>query len=196
MKILAIMGSPRMGGNTDVLIDEALRRAAEEGASVDKLAVAELDISPCLEKHYDEAFPDGLPAEGDDMRLVVEKIKTSDAVLTGSPVFFGSVTGQLKVLIDRFQFAWLSRDILKKDVFGKKRAGGFICVGAQDKEDFYFNSRQIVRHFYSTLNIDPAEEAFFPGLEAKAAALDNEAYMAKAGQIGRDLARMIKTGKG
>jgi multimeric flavodoxin WrbA len=46
-QVLGVVGSPRRGGNTEILVDEALAGAEEAGALVEKVLLGELDIAPC-----------------------------------------------------------------------------------------------------------------------------------------------------
>ena len=73
MKVLGIMGSPRIKGNTDLLLDEALRGAKERGAEVEKIIVDKLNIGPC--KEYYACLNDG---QGHVPRLCVRAERTAE----------------------------------------------------------------------------------------------------------------------
>ena len=109
MKVLGILGSPRIKGNTDLLLDEALRGAEVCNVEVEKLAVDGLNISPC--KEYYGCLNDGNCVIRDDMDLVYPKLLEADRLIVASPIFFYGITAQLKALIDRCQatWAWASR---------------------------------------------------------------------------------------
>ena len=99
MKILGICCSPRMGGNTEILLREALTGAAEAGAETDLFTVYDKDLKPC----------DGCRAcskKGDchvqdDMQPLYKKLLASQGVIFASPVYFWSVTSQGKMILDR-----------------------------------------------------------------------------------------------
>lgn len=102
MKVLGISGSPRRGGNTDLLIHRALELLAAEGLETDFLSLAERPIKPCMAcqgcfrsetpqcTQLDPAF------EG-----ILERFAEADGILVGSPVYFGSATPQTMALLDR-----------------------------------------------------------------------------------------------
>ena len=99
MKVLGIMGSPRIKGNTDLLLDEALKGAQSQGAEVEKIVVDKLKIAPCRE--YYGCLRDGNCVIRDDMDDIYPKLLEADGIIVASPIFFYGLTAQLKALIDR-----------------------------------------------------------------------------------------------
>ena len=99
MKVLAISSSPRKGGNSDVLCDEFLKGAAENGHQTEKIRLATKKIAPCLgcngcaERH--------VCVRNDDMSEVLEALKAADVIVLASPVYFYSICAQMKTMIDR-----------------------------------------------------------------------------------------------
>lgn len=153
--ILGISGSPRQGGNTDVLVKEALSAAETvEGVKTDFLGLAGKKISPCISCNRcfsSEIFKksgadwlyaeSGLPRLGDelkpppngrfcmiedDMEQIYKRLIEADGIITGSPVYWGGVTAQLKALMDRTEAISYSRGFPLKD-----KVGGAISVGFQ-----------------------------------------------------------------
>lgn len=100
MKILGVMGSPRIGGNSDLLLDQALAGAAEAGAEVEKIILVQKKISGCYDcKKCNES---GICAVKDDMPDIHQKILEANAIIHSVPVYFWSMTGQMKVYLDRW----------------------------------------------------------------------------------------------
>ncbi len=100
MKILGIMGSPRVGGNSDLLLDRALVGAKEAGAEVEKIILCRKKISGCLAcEKCNEA---GVCAVKDDMPEIHQKILDADAVIHSVPVYFWAMTSQMKAYLDRW----------------------------------------------------------------------------------------------
>lgn len=99
MKVLGIACSPRKGGNTEILVREALEGAAERGAETELFLVADKDIAPCdgcgvcLEK--------GICKIKDDMQTIYQQLELADGVIFGTPVYFVNVSAQAKAVIDR-----------------------------------------------------------------------------------------------
>ena len=187
MKVLGISGSPRAGGNTDTLLDKALEGAASSGARIEKIILNDLDIHPCQEEEYENVTSDGFSVIDDDMRLVYGKIKTSDVLILAAPIFFGSLSAQTKMMIDRFQCVWVAKKRCGKEAFSEK-TGGFICVEATTRRDFFDNARSIVRHFFATINVKYEGEVFCPGVEKKGDILRHPEFFKQARKMGKTLA--------
>lgn len=105
-KILILSGSPRKGGNSDILCDEFMRGAKENGHSVEKINVAEKKIGYCKACYYCKKF-DGKCVMNDDMAEVLQKMIDADVIVLSSPVYFYSIDAQLKAVIDRTVARWL-----------------------------------------------------------------------------------------
>lgn len=102
--ILILSGSPRKGGNSDILCDEFARGASEVGHDVEKIRVAERKIGYCLACYA--CRDTGVCAIKDDMAEVMQKIIDADVLVLASPVYFYSIDAQLKALIDRTVARW------------------------------------------------------------------------------------------
>ena len=187
MKVLGICGSPRKEGNTDILLDKALEGAGAGGAETEKIRISDLDIAPIQQSEYEEVNAEGLSVVDDDMDAVFKKIRQADAVIVASPVFFGSLSTQTKMMIDRFQCVWLSKAIHNKDIFPDKIEGAFICVAATARKDFFENSRSIVRHFFATINAEYKGELFCPECDKRGAVLERAGCLEEAFELGRKL---------
>ncbi|MEE9200220.1 MAG: flavodoxin family protein, partial [Candidatus Brocadiales bacterium] len=111
-KLLAIAGSPRRGGNSELLLDEAIKAARDIGLETEKLVVDELGIAPCTS--CGSCWETGNCVIEDKMQEVYKKLLDADYVVVASPLYFLGVSAQLKALIDRCQALWARRFILKK----------------------------------------------------------------------------------
>jgi len=111
MKILGISGSPRKGGNTEILVRRALDVCKKRGADTEFISLAEKRINYWLE------------STRDDVDEILDEMKSSDAIIIGSPTYFASVSGKLKSLFDRT----LPLRIDNYRLSGK--VGGSIAVG-------------------------------------------------------------------
>ena len=106
-KILILEGSPRLNGNSCLLSDEFARGAEEAGCSVEKIAVARkrvagyLGCNACYRN-------DGVCVQKDDMVEIREKMLGADVIVLASPIYFYSMTAQLKAVIDR-SYAFFSQ---------------------------------------------------------------------------------------
>ncbi len=99
MKVLGIVCSPRKGGNTEILVEEALAAAREAGAQTELVLVAGKNIAPC--DGCASCFKTGVCKIKDDMQPIYQQLEAADAIIFGTPVYFHSVSAQAKAIIDR-----------------------------------------------------------------------------------------------
>ena len=105
-KILILSGSPRKGGNSDILCDEFMRGAQEAGHDVEKIRVAAKKVAPCSACYYCRDHG-GECVHKDDMAEILQKMINADVLVLASPVYFYSIDAQLKAVIDRTVARWL-----------------------------------------------------------------------------------------
>ncbi len=182
MKVVGISGSPRRGGNTEMLLDKVLEGAIGAGASVSKVILNDIDFKGCQE--CGTCAPDGICKVKDEMQPVYEKIREADLIVIASPIFFGTISGQLKAMIDRFHASWVRKYILKRREAGKPRKGIFLSVSGADKIEFFENAKRIVKMFFNTLGIEYAGELFCGGLEGKGAVNQKKEALDRAFELG------------
>jgi multimeric flavodoxin WrbA len=115
MNILGIVGSPRLNGNTEILMNETLNAASKAGWETDTFLMSEKQVAPC--DACGACFQVGSCVVQDDMQELYEKLDRADAVVFGSPVYFGTVSAQMKAVMDRM-FALLQRRSLKGKIAG------------------------------------------------------------------------------
>ncbi len=113
-KVLILSGSPRKGGNSDLLCDEFLRGAVEAGNEVEKIRVAEKKVGYCTACYYCQKSH-GVCAKKDDMGEILQKMIDADVIALASPVYFYSINAQLKTVIDRTVARWT--DIKDKEFY-------------------------------------------------------------------------------
>ena len=99
-RVLGIVGSPRRGGNTEVLVDEVLAGAEEAGALTDKVMLSRLDIGPC--RGCDACGKTGKCVQQDDMPALLEQMERSQVWVLGTPVYYWGPTAQFKAFVDRW----------------------------------------------------------------------------------------------
>ena len=186
MKILGISGSPRKGGNTDTLLDRSLEGARSAGAFVEKVILNDLNFKPCQEcGGCDET---GICVVQDDMQPLYKKLIDSDSVIIASPIFFGSLSAQVKMMIDRLQCLWVLKYVLRKAVTARrKRKGIFLCVGGAAKEEFFENAKSIIKIFFATLDIKYAGDLCLGGVDRKQEISERPDALKRAFELGRAL---------
>lgn len=120
MKIIGISGSPR-NGNTSFLVREALKSAEEEGIETEFISLADKEMNPCLA--CEVCKQEGKCIIMDDVNDILEKIEDADGIIIGSPVYFGGVSSQTKMLLDRSRPCRIGFKL-------RNKVGGAIAVGA------------------------------------------------------------------
>ena len=170
MRVLGIAGSPRRGGNTDLLLNEVMKGAASRGAEVKTIILSHLKIAPC--QHCDGCLETGRCKVEDDMQMVHSELMKADRLALASPVHFMGVTAQAKAMIDRCQALWVRKYILKLPPLGDRqveRKGLFISVGGRKVANLFQPALATVKALFKVLDIAYAGELLFPGIDEKGA---------------------------
>jgi len=153
IRVLGIAGSPRRGGNTDLLLAEVMRGAASKGAKVKTIVLSELNIAPC--QHCDVCLKKGRCKVDDDMQMVYKELAAADRIVLASPIHFMSVTAQAKAMIDRCQALWARKYVLKIPPLGggRQRKGLFISVGGRGVANLFEPALATIKALFNTLDI-------------------------------------------
>lgn len=101
MNILVITGSPRKGGNTDIMAEAFAQGARESGNQVVIKNAGDMNVAPCLDCEYCFAH-DGVCVQKDDMAGVLEEVDKADMIVFASPIYWFGMSAQIKLVIDRF----------------------------------------------------------------------------------------------
>lgn len=153
MKVLGIACSPRRKGNSEILLDTALRGAQDRGAETQKIILAELNIRPC---QGCEACRYGKCIQQDDMEKLYPLLKESDALILASPIYFYGLPAHAKAMIDRCQVFWYRQDELgnrdKREIV--TRRGVFIAVGATRGAKLFEGAVLTTKYFFKVLRIN------------------------------------------
>lgn len=168
MRILAIYGSPREGGNSDTLLDEFVRGAEEAGASVTKRYLRDMPVVPCTE--CDGCNDTGICIFDDDYQRTYEMLDDINAMIIASPIFFYGMTAITKAFIDRSQQFWIAKyriGIGNRAKEEKKRAGYFLSVGGTEGPKIFDGSVLTMKYFYDALDFEFKDSFLFRGIDAK-----------------------------
>ncbi len=188
MKILGIYGSPRRGGNTDLLLKELLRGCREAGAEIEEIFLRDLKITPCLEIYACKKNGE-CPIE-DDMKPLYPKIVASDVLVVASPIFFYAVSAHLKALIDRAQAFWARKYILKQSVSPDKpeRKGVFLAVGGSRGGKIFDGALLTMKYFFDALDMTFYRSLLIREVDGKGDILKHPTAMVEAYALGKELA--------
>jgi hypothetical protein len=186
MRVLGIGGSPRKGGNTDILLARFLEGCASQGAETKNLSVCSLNIAGC--RHCDGCFAKGMCVIKDDMQMVYQEMEAADRIVIASPVQFMSVSAQLKALIDRCQALWARKYILKVPPLGdaRPRRGFFLSVsGRRTVPNLFEGELVIIKTLFHIIDVKYAGEILLPGIDAKGDILKYPQFLDQAYAAGQ-----------
>jgi len=137
MKVIAFNGSPRKNWNTAMLLEKAIEGAKSQGAETELIHLYDLNYKGCIScfackikdgKSY------GKCAVKDDLAQLFKKIEEADAVVFGSPIYLGNATGEMRSLLERLVFQYLTYTDPPGSLFPKQVKTGFIyTMGAPEE---------------------------------------------------------------
>ncbi|MBS7633572.1 flavodoxin family protein [Candidatus Bathyarchaeota archaeon] len=194
MRVCGIVGSPKKNGNVDLLVSQVLKGARSRGAETVKIYLNNLQIQPCQSCGVN---PDPKHCLfDDDMRIIYTALQSCDAIVLGSPVYFDTVSAQVKLMIDRCNC--LMPYIKQSDgTFGfemrlkKKKKGVFIAVAGSEQE---FNTiLPTVKGFFNWTNTELAKTIFYGHNDNRVGGVKKDKKKMKlAFEIGKQLVRLKK----
>ncbi|WP_294179078.1 flavodoxin family protein [Coprobacter sp.] len=175
-KILILSSSPRRGGNSDILCDEFLRGATEVGNEAEKIFLRDKNINYCTGCSVCSMYGKPCPQK-DDMSEIIEKMLAADVIVMATPVYFYTMSAQMKTLIDRCCARYT--EMKNKDFF-------FIVTAAEDDKEKMLRTIDTFQGFLDCLE-NPSIKGIVFGLgvwrmgEIKGNSAMQEAYeMAKS----------------
>ena len=129
MKMIGINGSPRKEWNTAILLRKALDGAASQGADTEIFHLYEWNYRGCIscfacKTKNGRSY--GMCAVKDDLRSILKKVADADAVVLGAPIYFGTVTGEMRSFMERWLFPYLTYTDPPGTLFPRKIRTGFI----------------------------------------------------------------------
>ena len=194
VKVLGIYGSPRKGGNTDLLLDRVLEGARAAGGEVCTLYARDLKIGGCLEcGGCDDTGECVVP---DDMDKVYPLLEEARIIFLAAPVFFYNVPAQLKALIDRTQALWSKRRLEKSPQKLKAHESGkgyLIAVGATKGANLFQGCELTARYFFDALDMTYEGGLFFGKVEAKGEILNHPDAVSQALAFGKNAVETLRT---
>ncbi len=146
IKIIGVSGSPRVGGNTELLVKEALMTASEEGAETEFVSLAGSDLKPC--QACLSCRTTGECIQKDDFQGIFTKMVEADGIILASPVYFSSATPQIMSLIGRAGYVSGAKGRVLEN-----KVGGPLVVARRAGHNFTF--AQLIFFFFQQGMIIP-----------------------------------------
>lgn len=184
MKILALNGSYRKNGNTEILLKQALMAAQEEGAEVELLRLTDYEIKACRGCGLCLFRKDYCQVKDDDVAFLFSKIKECDGMLLGAPCYFLETTAVIKQLLDR---CWVLGHQLDKP---RKPASVIIPFATQGWIPYIMIQPNLL---LGLLGMEKINQWAVHTQGISEVLLDDEA-MEKAYKMGKELVDAVKTG--
>jgi len=191
LHILAVAGSPRRHGNTEELLDAAVRGCREAAPDVEvvKLVLNELNIRPCQNCGYCDKKGECVFDKDDDMGSVRAALDAADRFVLASPIFFANVSAQLKTMIDRCQAYWARKYLLKKRAPSPPRRALFLSCGGFKRDHWSDCARRVVETWAMCLDANLDDFLFYHPVDARGEVRKHPAALREAFEAGRRLAR-------
>jgi multimeric flavodoxin WrbA len=186
-KILIVKGSPRKSGNSATLAEQVAAGAKAVGADVESVYLHSMDIGPCDACDSCQAGADVDCVIGDDMQILYPKIREADAIVYASPIYWFTITAQMKLFMDRCYALAGDTDETEDHALAGKRIGIVLTYGGDDPFDS--GAVNAIRTFQDTFNYIPAEiVGMVYGCASDAGEIrENPDVMEKAYELGRKL---------
>jgi len=183
MKVLGICCSPRLHGNTEIMVQESLAKAQEDGAEIELVSLAGKTITPC-----DGCYSCQKTKEchiKDDMQDIYIKLLEADGIIFGTPVYFWTVSAQAKALIDRTY-------VFRQEQKLRNKVGGVVVTKRREGAT---GAVIVFSNFFTSQGMVMAGRAIGFGGREKEAVKKDERGMAEAGALGEIIVKYMQSHK-
>ena len=184
MKVIGFTGSPRVGGNTEILVEEMLKGASDAGAETKSFNLDKMNITPCKACQHCKGN-EGECATDDDMQEIYKELKEADAFILGSPVYMWQMSAQAKLFTDRLYALYLTGF---EEKYGKKDMALVFSQGNPDENLFsdYYASTKTMFEFLGYNVVDMLASC---GNQNPGDVKDKEDVLEKSQEIGKKLVK-------
>ncbi|MCX8043789.1 MAG: flavodoxin family protein [Desulfobacterota bacterium] len=197
MHITAIYGSPRKGGNTDLLMEACLHGVHAGGQSVHEIFLRDLHFSPCIE--CGGCATTGICVLRDDMDLIYPHLTSSACIIVSAPVFFYGLNAHTKAMIDRTQCLWVKKYLLQQPVrippFSEGHGVLLSTGGSRGKKNFD-GILLTMKYFYDALDMKLTRYLTFHGIDECGAVTTHPTALDDAFNLGKEISASIESLKG
>jgi len=182
IQVLGIVGSPRLNGNTEILVDEVLSGAENVGASIEKVILNKLNINPC--QACNTCYKTGKCMHNDDMNELLEKMDNSNLWVLGTPIYWWGPTAQFKAFLDR----WYCPK--HQDFKGKHVILVIPFEGGHHK--YARHTIGILTDVLDYLSMELFETVLAPGVNKRGEVREKDDILKKAYKAGQEAIEMLK----
>ena len=188
MRVLGISTSPRIKGNSDLLLRRTLAGAESASADAEYVHLSDYKIGPCIE--CNACYTTGQCKVRDDYQVLLKKILDADRLIFATPIFFMSVCAQAKNLIDRGQCLWALKYVLKKTspTFGRDCRAMVIAVGGSKSRKQFESIRLTMKTYFDVLDFRYFANLFVDRVDDRGEIEGHPSALDQAFQLGVQLA--------
>ncbi len=190
MRILALLGSPRKGGNSDILADEVLNGAKQAGASTEKIYLDDFFIRPIGEVADNSRARDDTRAD-DDFPGILEQFLDSEIVVWSTPIYWAGVSGQMKCFTDRLS-SYFNHPHYAARFTGKGHI--FLCTYGRDDKDYSKMVTEPMKNTIDTLRGIYLGEICVPSCYQKGKIRKKPEILKQACELGRNAVKKMSQG--
>lgn len=194
IRVLGISGSPHRHGNTETLLDAFLDGGAHEGGSVEKVVLKQLDYSPC--RGCNACHKDGHCIVKDDALPLFDQILAVDCLAVASPIYSMGITAELKGLIDRAQYLWARKFILKSLYFSdahiRHHKGVFISTAGLSWDNVFDAAFPAVTAFLNTMGFEYYDNIIANDMDRYQGIRGHPTALTDAREKGREVVRVLQ----
>ena len=191
--VLCVYGSPRIRGNTDLLLDALAAGIETAGGTAQRVYLRNLTISPCREIYACER--EGRCALNDDMQPLYDALRTTDAIALASPIMFYSVSAQAKAFLDRCQAFWCIKYRRGERVSDHPlalRKGVFLSVGGSKGAKLFDGALLTVKYFLETVDAALWNALTYRNIDARGDIERHPSALAEARALGAELVTTVR----
>ena len=165
--VIGLLGSPLPEGNTAILLDRALRGAADTGCTVEKIEVNNLDFQACMEmmfcREHETCIID------DDMQQMYQKFREMDSLIVATPVMTMGIPGKLKSFIDRFQVFFMAKYMRNQPLVAadirSRRKSLVICISGMKIPEVFIGAKLTIRAFLDIIDCQYSDELLISDMD-------------------------------
>lgn len=192
MNVTAIYGSPRAGGNSDLLLQTFLAGVRESGVEASELVLRNLKFSPCIE--CGGCAKTGICVLRDDMGAVYPRLAEADLIVLAAPVFFYGMNALAKAMVDRTQCCWVQKHVLGRSPGQGRTASGrgvLLSVGGSRGRKNFDGMLLTARYFFEALDASFEDHLVYGEIDEKGAIERHPAALREARALG---SRLVQSG--
>jgi len=191
MRITAIYGSPRINGNTDLLMQAFLKGVREAGAEAQELFLRDFIFSPCIDCGGCNAT--GVCVLRDGMDEIYPHLIASDVIVLAAPVFFYGLNALAKAMVDRTQCFWARKYLLGRGLRHERGCEGrgiLLSVGGSKGQKNFDGILLTAKYFFDALDMPFTHNLVYGKIDTKGAILEHPEACEQASKLGKDILKL------